>query len=75
MIFDDTVCPKKLTDRQKRSVVVLHYTVLYGWMIELSRVDICTEVSMLSSHMALLRQGHLEASLHVMLYLLLHHNS
>ncbi len=62
-------------DRQKHSVVVLHYTVLYGWMIELSRVDICTEVSMLSSHMALLRQGHLEAALHVRSYLLLHHNS
>ncbi len=44
------------------------------WMIELGRVDICTEVSLLSSHMALPRQGHLEATLHVMLYLSLHHN-
>ncbi len=44
-------------------------------MIELGRVDICTEVSMLSPHMALLRQGHLEAALHVMLYLSLHPNS
>ena len=47
----------------------------YRWMIELGRVDICTEVSMLSSHMALPRQGHLEAALHVMSYLSLHHNS
>ncbi len=42
---------------------------IYRWMIELGRVDICTEVSMLSSHMALSCQGHLEAALHVMLYL------
>ncbi len=35
-------------------------SIPYGnrWMIELGRVDICTEVSMLSSHMALPHQGH-----------------
>ncbi len=44
-------------------------------MIELGRVDTCTKVSMLSSHMTLPHQGHLEAALHVMLYLSLHHNS
>ncbi len=48
---------------------------IYRWMIELGRVDIHTEVSILSSHMALLCQGHLEATLYVMLYLSLHHNS
>ncbi|KAL7460152.1 hypothetical protein ACHAXS_000616 [Conticribra weissflogii] len=48
---------------------------IYRWMIELGRVDICTEVSMLSSHMALPRQGHLEAALHMISYLSLHHNS
>ena len=30
------------------------------WIMELGRVDICCELSMLSSHLALLRQGHLE---------------
>ncbi len=38
----------------------LYYQSLMGifrWMIELGRVDICTEVSMLSSHKALPRQG------------------
>ena len=30
------------------------------WMVELGRVDIITEVSMLSSHLAAPRQGHLE---------------
>ncbi|KAL7452165.1 hypothetical protein ACHAXS_000270 [Conticribra weissflogii] len=55
-----------------------YYQSLMGicrWILELGRVDICTEVSMLSSHMALLYQGHLEAALHVMSYLSLHHNS
>ncbi len=28
VIFDNAVCPKKMTDRQKRSAMVLHYTVL-----------------------------------------------
>ncbi len=36
---------------------------IYRWTIELGRIDICTEVSMLLSHMTLLRQGHLEAAL------------
>ncbi len=48
---------------------------IYRWLIEFGRVDICTEVSMLSSHMALLHQEHFEAALHVMLYLSLNHNS
>ncbi len=48
---------------------------IFRWMIELGRVDNYTEVSLLSLHMALLHQGHLEATLHVMSYLSLHHNS
>ena len=44
-------------------------------MVELGRVDICTEVSMLSSHLALPRQGHLEALFHLFAYLKSHHNS
>ncbi|KAL7464783.1 hypothetical protein ACHAXS_005117 [Conticribra weissflogii] len=48
---------------------------IFRWIIELGRIDISTEVSMLSSYMALPRQGHLEAALHVILYLGLHHNS
>ena len=45
------------------------------WMIELGRVDIATEVSLLSSYLALPREGHFEAALHVMGYLKLKHNS
>jgi hypothetical protein len=45
------------------------------WMIELGRIDIATEVSLLSSHLAYTRRGHMEAALHVMSYLKGRHNS
>ena len=35
------------------------------WIVEISRVDILTEVSTMASHMAIPREGHLEAVLHV----------
>jgi hypothetical protein len=41
---------------------VNYYQALIGilhWAVELRRVDIITEVSMLSSHLALPREGHL----------------
>ena len=55
-----------------------YYQSLIGvlrWMVELGRVDVCTEVSMLSSHLALPRRGHLEALFHLFSYLKSHHNS
>ena len=39
------------------------------WAIELGRVDILLEVSLLSQHLALPREGHLEQVLHVLGYL------
>jgi hypothetical protein len=45
------------------------------WCVELGRIDIITEVSMLSSHLCLRREGHLEAVFHVFAYLGLHHNA
>ena len=48
---------------------VSYYLTVIGilrWMIELGRIDIITEVSLLSSHMALPIEGHLEAGVHVM---------
>ena len=39
------------------------------WMIEIGRIGIATEVSMLSSHLTYPREGHMEAALHVMAYL------
>lgn len=45
------------------------------WAVELGRVDIITEVSMLSAHLALPREGHLEAVYHIYAYLDKKHNS
>jgi len=52
-----------------------HLIGVLRWMVELGRVDIATEVSLLSSHLALPREGHLLTALHVMGYLRLKHNS
>jgi hypothetical protein len=38
-------------------------------MCELRQIDICTEVSMLSSFAVMLREEHLEVALHVFSYL------
>ena len=55
-----------------------YYQSLIGilrWMVELGRVDICCEVSMMSTQLALPREGHLEAVLHIFSYLKSHHNT
>ena len=44
------------------------------WIVELGRVDTCLEVSLLSSHLALPRVGHLEQVYHMFSYLKHHHN-
>ena len=45
------------------------------WIVEIGRIDIATEVSLLSSHMAMPREGHLEALLHVFAHIRQKHNS
>ncbi len=45
------------------------------WMCEIGRIDIATEVLLLSLHLAYPREGHLVAALHVMGYLWLKYNS
>ena len=45
------------------------------WMVELGRVDIAVEVSLLSSYLAYPQKGHLEAAIHIMWYLQLMHNT
>jgi len=45
------------------------------WIVELGHIDILTEVSMLSTHNALPREGHLEVVYHIFLYLKSHENS
>eukprot|EP00957_Ditylum_brightwellii_P032495 2462558-Ditylum_brightwellii.AAC.1 len=44
------------------SVDSAYYKSLIGmlrWMVELGRIDICSEVSMMSSHLAMSREGHM----------------
>jgi Reverse transcriptase (RNA-dependent DNA polymerase) len=55
-----------------------YYQSLIGilrWIVELGRVDICLETSMMSSHLALPREGHMEQVLHIFAYLKQHHNA
>ena len=45
------------------------------WMVELGRVDIMTEASMMASHMAMPREGHLDTVLHMFAFLRQKYNS
>jgi hypothetical protein len=45
------------------------------WMVELGHIDIATEVSLLSSHLAFPPEGHLETAIHIMSYLSQKHNT
>ena len=66
----DILKPLSLTD-------VAYFQSLIGilrWIVELGRVDIAVEVSMLALMMALPRQGHLEEIFHIFSYLSDKHN-
>jgi hypothetical protein len=55
-----------------------YYQSLIGilrWAVELGRIDICTEVSVMSSYTAMPREGHLEALFHIFVYLSTHNRS
>jgi hypothetical protein len=55
-----------------------YYQSLIGvlrWIAELGRIDICLECSMMSSHLALPRLGHLRQVLHIFAYLKKYHNA
>jgi len=55
-----------------------YYQSLIGilrWIVKLGRVDICCEVSMMSSHLALPREGHMQPVFHIFAYLKLYHNT
>ena len=45
------------------------------WMVKIGRVDIIDEVKMMASQMAMPREGHLEAVLHVFVFLCQQYNS
>ncbi len=55
-----------------------YYMSLIGmlrWIVELGRVDVCLECSMLSSHLAMPREGHLYQLFQVFAYLKKYHNT
>ena len=43
--------------------------VILRWIVELGRVDIFLEVSLMSSHLAMPREGHLDKLFHSFAYL------
>jgi hypothetical protein len=45
------------------------------WCVELGRIDIVTEVSLLSSHLCLPREGHLDTVFHLFAHLANNHNA
>ncbi|MFM7530855.1 MAG: Ty1/Copia family ribonuclease HI, partial [Nodosilinea sp.] len=45
------------------------------WIVELGRVDICCEVSMMAAYNACPREGHIEAVMHIFSYLSCHERS
>ena len=55
-----------------------YYQSLIGilwWIVELGRIDICLEVSMMSSHLVMPRKVHLNQVLHLFAYLCKYHNT
>jgi hypothetical protein len=59
-------------------VLALWYASLIGmlrWMVEIGWIDIITEVSLMSSYMAMPREGHLDAVLHIFGFLKNKYNS
>ena len=55
-----------------------YYQTMIGvmrWMVEMGRIDIATECSLLSSHLAYPREGQFECALHMMGYLKWKHKS
>jgi hypothetical protein len=58
--------------------LALWYALLIGmlqWMVKIGRVDIITEVLLMASQMAMPREGHLDAILHIFGFLRRKYNS
>ena len=67
--------PEMDTSPELKADGVQYYQELVGvlrWAVEIGRVDILLEVSLMSTHLALPRQGHLEQIIHIFGYLKIH---
>jgi len=60
--------------KSKEANFYQHLIGVLHWIVELGRVDVITEVSMLASYLCNPRDGHLDAALHLYSYLKSHHN-
>ncbi len=70
--------PKMDTTPTLNPELALWYASLIGmlqWVVENGRVDIITKVSKMASQMALPREGHLNALLHMFGFMRINHNS
>jgi hypothetical protein len=57
---------------------VAYYQSLVGmvrWIVEVGKADICIEASMMSSHLVLPREGHLEHVFHIFAHFKKYHNT
>jgi len=73
-----TYCPELDATPLLESELVQRYQEHIGvlrWAVELGRIDICGETSMMASYCAAPRIGHLEAVYHMFAYLKHHENS
>ena len=48
---------------------------IFRWMVEMGRLDICMEVSAMSSFVTIPREDHFQQMLHMFAYLKIHHNA
>ena len=73
-----TTCRPELdVSRELNETDAAYYQSLIGilrWIVELGQVNVCLEVLMMSSHLALPREGHLVQVLHIFAYLKKYHN-
>ena len=70
--------PEVDVSQELEPIDAAYYQSLIGvlrWMVELWRIDITCEVSMMSSHLVLPRTGHLDQLFHIFAYLKKNHNS
>ena len=76
--FESEYDPLMYSSAELGPILLNYYQTHIGvlrWMVELERIDIITEVSMLASKLALPREGHLEAVFYIFRYLKGHHNA
>ena len=77
-LFMSEYDPDMYTTKQVSTEFATYYQSQIGilhWMVEMGRINIAMEVSLLASHVALPQEGHLEAVFHMYAYLKHKHNS